>query len=169
MRTSLIWGGELHRPPSLQSLSLLSLPLSRPGLTGNILEAFRRSATWMSLSWSPLEDTFVFEVDNLTSSGEEGDDDTDKVTGGPDDNDLRLLRFFIGNALLGKVVLLMAVVEVPPVNIAVGRNHLPSLPSPCSSCSSPPPLRLDVMMTGGGNSDNYPSTRRATNSELPIL
>ena len=103
----------------------------------------------MSLSWSPLEDTFVFEVDNLTSSGEEGDDDTDKVTGGPDDNDLRLLRFFIGNALLGKVVLLMAVVEVPPVNIAVGRNHLPSLPLPCSSCLSPPPFRLNVMIGGG--------------------
>ena len=71
----------------------------------------------MSSSWSPLEDTFVFEVDDLTSSGEEGDDDTDKVAGGPDDDDSRLLRFFIGNVLLGKVVLLMAVVDVPPVNI----------------------------------------------------
>jgi hypothetical protein len=38
------------------------------------------------------------------------------------------LRFFIGNALLGKVVLLMAVVEVTPVNmmqsIALVRSNL---------------------------------------------
>ena len=71
----------------------------------------------MSSSWLPLEDTFVFEVDDLTSSGEEGDDGTDKVARGPGNDDSKLLRFFIGNALLGKVVLLMAVVEVPPVNI----------------------------------------------------
>jgi len=73
-----------------------------------------------SSSWSPLEDTFVFEVEDLTSFGEEGDDDTDDDAGGPDDDptsDSRPLRVFIGNALLGKVVLLMAVVEVPPVNI----------------------------------------------------
>ncbi len=127
----------------------------------------------MSSLWSPLEDTFVFKVDDLTSFGDEGDDDTDKVAGGPGNDDSRLLRFFTSNALLKKVVLLMAVIEVPPVNIAVGRNHLPYLPSPCSFCSSPPPLRLDVMIAGGDNSNNYPSTRRATNSErqgrAPIL
>jgi hypothetical protein len=96
------------------------------------LEAFRRrSAALTSSSWSPFEDTLVFEVEDLPSFDEEEGDDTDNDAGGPDDDptsDSRPLRFFIGNALLGKVVLLMAVVEVPPVNmmqsIALVRSNL---------------------------------------------
>jgi hypothetical protein len=71
------------------------------------------------------DDTFVFEVEDVMSSGEEGhdgaDDDPEGLVGDPT-SDSRSFRLLIGNALLGKVVLLVAVVAVPPVNIPISQS-----------------------------------------------
>ncbi len=78
----------------------------------------------MSSSLSTSENAFVFEDEDVMRSGEEGHDGADDDPEGLDDDpasDSRSFRFFIGNALLGKVVLLVAVVAVPPMNIMHNR------------------------------------------------